>query len=282
MTLAIVAHGARDLRLEPRPAGDPDPTQVRVALARGGICGSDLHYYAHGGFGTVRLREPMVLGHEISGHIAALGSEVVGLREGDLVALSPSRPCGGCVECLRGLPMHCLNMRFYGSAMPMPHIQGAFRQEIIADPAHLVRAEGISPAMAAMAEPLAVCLHAVERAGPVMGRRVLVTGCGPIGCLVILALRRAGAAEIIATDIADGALGFAKQAGADVVINAASDPDALAPYTVGKGTMDLAIECSGSAPALATTIAALRPRGTLVQLGLGGDMNVPLQALTAK
>ena len=130
---ALVIHAAHDLRLEERDAADPGPGEVRLRLAVGGVCGSDLHYYHHGGFGAVRLREPMILGHEVSAHVESLGVGVTGLDVGDLVAVSPSRPCGACRYCLEGLPNQCLNMRFYGSAMPFPHIQGAFRQMLVAD-----------------------------------------------------------------------------------------------------------------------------------------------------
>lgn len=282
MMQALYAHGPHDLRLSPFETSAPGPGEVSVKLARGGICGSDLHYFNHGGFGSVRLREPMVLGHEVSGHVTALGEGVSGLSIGDLVAVSPSRPCGECGECLRGLPNHCLNMAFYGSAMPFPHIQGAFREELTAKAVQCVPAPGLTPEQAAMAEPLSVALHAVRRAGEMLGRRVLVTGCGPIGVLVIMAARRAGAAEIIATDIADRALGFAASAGADVTLNTADRPDALSPYSLGKGTLDTLFECSGAEPALKAGITALRPRGQIIQLGLSGDMSLPMMAITAK
>jgi L-idonate 5-dehydrogenase len=279
---AVVIHAARDLRIEDQPEEGPGPGQVLLAVATGGICGSDLHYYNHGGFGTVRLRQPIILGHEVSAHVLALGQGVTGLEVGQLVAVSPSRPCGACRYCLEGLPNHCLNMRFYGSAMPFPHIQGAFRERLVADAAQCVPADGLTPGEAAMAEPLAVVLHATRRAGGLVGQRVLVTGCGPIGVLSILAARRAGAAEIVATDLSDFTLGMARAAGADRVVNMVTEPDGLSRYGADKGYFDLLYECSGAAPALAAGIGALRPRGVILQLGLGGDMVVPLQALTAK
>ena len=279
---ALYAHAAHDLRLQPCEGAEPGAGQVAIRMRRGGICGSDLHYYDHGGFGTVRLREPMILGHEVAGEVSALGEGVTGFSVGDLVAVSPSRPCGSCAECLRGLPNQCLNMRFYGSAMPFPHIQGAFRETLVAEAVQCVKADGLTASQAAMAEPLAVCLHAVRNAGEILGRRVLVTGCGPIGVLTILAARRAGAAEIVATDIADTVLEYAANAGADVVLNTRTDPDALAPYQKAKGSMDVHFECSGAEPALAAGIAALRPRGTLVQLGLSGDMALPMMQVTSK
>ncbi len=277
---AITIHAARDLRIEDRPEGTPGPGQLRLRLATGGICGSDLHYYNHGGFGAVRLKEPMILGHEVSAHVEDPGTST--FTRGQLVAVSPSRPCAGCRFCLEGLPNQCLNMRFYGSAMPFPHIQGAFREILIADASQCVDATGLTPGEAAMAEPLAVTLHATARAGQMLGKRVLVTGCGPIGTLAILAARRAGAAEIVATDLSDFTLSLARKVGADRTINTATTPDALTAYAADKGHFDVLYECSGAAPALAAGISALRPRGIILQLGLGGDMTLPMMAITAK
>lgn len=279
VTQALVLHAPHDLRVEERPVAEPGPGEVLVRMAAGGICGSDLHYYHHGGFGAVRVREPMILGHEVSGRVERLGGGVEGLREGQLVALSPSRPCGRCAYCLRGLANHCLHMRFYGSAMPMPHIQGAFRGRLVADAAQCVPADGLSPEVAAMAEPLAVCLHALERAGPVLGRTILVTGCGPIGLLCVLAARRAGAAHIVATDIAALPLRVARAVGADAALDAR---EGLSAYEADKGAFDVVLECSGAEAALRAAIPATRPRGVIVQVGLGGDMTVPMGAITAR
>jgi L-idonate 5-dehydrogenase len=251
-------------------------------MATGGICGSDLHYYNHGGFGAIKLREPMVLGHEVSGHIVALGEGVTGLKNGQLVAVSPSRPCNTCRFCLTGAQNHCLNMRFYGSAMPFPHIQGAFRQILNADASQCAIADGLTSGEAAMAEPLAVCLHATRRAGGLVGKSVLVTGCGPIGILSILCARHAGADHIVATDLSDFTLAMAKKVGADEVINMRQTPDGLDKFTANKGTFDVLYECSGAVPALTAGIHAMRPGGTIMQLGLGGDMTLPMMAITAK
>lgn len=279
---SIVIHAAHDLRIEDRDTPKPGPGEVQIAVASGGICGSDLHYFNHGGFGDVRLREPMILGHEVSGRIVALGDGVAGLALGQLVAVSPSRPCRACRFCVEGLFNQCLHMRFYGSAMPCPHIQGAFREMLVADAAQCAPADGLSAGEAAMAEPLAVALHATNRLGPLLGKSVLVTGCGPIGILCILAARRAGADRIVATDLEAFPLEMARKAGADHVVNTRSDPDGLKDFAADKGTFDALYECSGASSALAGAIPAMRPRGAIVQLGLGGDMTLPLQAMTAK
>lgn len=279
---ALVAHAAKDLRLEDMSVADPGPSEVRIQMQSGGICGSDLHYYNHGGFGAVRLKEPMILGHEVAGYVAEVGSDVQGLEIGQLVAVSPSRPCRTCSFCGEGLPNHCENMRFYGSAMPFPHIQGAFRQQLVADAAQCAIADGISPGAAAVAEPLSVVLHAAKQAGDLMGKRVLITGCGPIGMLAVLVARQAGAIEVVVTDIEPFTLNKALKNGADAALNVAADPNAMDPFSIGKGHFDVLFECSGVAAALASTIPAMRPRATIVQLGLGGDMMLPVQAMTAK
>lgn len=140
---AVVIHAAKDLRIEDRPVEPLTPGLLRLRLATGGVCGSDLHHYNHGGFGAVRLREPMILGHEVSACVEDPGTPT--FAQGQLVAVSPSRPCGTCKFCLEGLPNQCLNMRFYGSAMPFPHIQGAFREVLVAEASQCVDATGLTP-----------------------------------------------------------------------------------------------------------------------------------------
>ena len=279
----VVIHAARDLRVEEHEPEKVGPRQVEVAIEAGGICGSDLHYFNDGGFGTVRVREPMILGHEVAGTIRAVGEGTTGLSVGERVAISPSRPCNACPYCLQGLQNHCLDMRFYGSAMPMPHIQGAFRQTLVAEAwqCHKV-ADGVSINEAAFAEPFAVTLHAVARAGSLLGKRVLVTGCGPIGALCVVSARAHGAREIVATDMVDEALAKAREVGADRTINVVDEPDALGAYSANKGYFDVHFEASGNQRALRSGIEALRPRGVLVQVGIGGDVSIPQTMVVAK
>ena len=155
---AIVAHAAKDLRLEQRDISSPGEGELVVAIEQGGICGSDLHYYKNGGFGEIRLREPMILGHEVAGRVVAKGTSECDNKSdfkiGQRVAVSPSRPCFNCSYCYKGQPNHCLNMRFYGSAMPFPHIQGAFSEQLVVSSSQWVDAEGLTAGEAAMAEPV--------------------------------------------------------------------------------------------------------------------------------
>ena len=280
---ALVIHAPGDLRVEEVPTPELEAGQLRVRVRCGGICGSDLHYYQHGGFGTVRIKEPMVLGHEVAGVIEAVGDGAGGFAAGERVAISPSRPCGLCRYCQQGLQNHCLDMRYYGSAMRTPHVQGAFRQQIVVEhwQAHRL-ADSVSDGEGSMAEPLSVALHAVRRAGSLLGKSVLVTGCGPIGALAIIAARRAGATHIVATDVGAHTLGKALKVGADEVVNVAEESEGLARFTADKGHFDVLFEASGNQRALVGAFDALRPRGIIVQLGLGGEMTLPINTIVAK
>lgn len=281
---ALVIHSSGDLRVETYPTPEVTSGQVRVRIRTGGICGSDLHYYQHGGFGAIRIQQPMVLGHEVAGVVEEVAAGVNSVAVGDRIAVNPSHPCGQCRFCQMGLQNHCLDMRYFGSAMRMPHVQGAFRQEIVVGAAQAFKlAEGVTDAEGAMAEPLAVALHAVNRAGPLLGRKVLVTGCGPIGAMVIIAARRAGATTIVATDVMDQPLRKALKVGADAVINVAESPDTLAQYAVDKGQFDVLFEASGNERALRSAFDVVRPRGVVVQLGLSGtELTLPFNMVVAK
>ena len=281
--MCLVIHAPDDLRLDEQDAGEIGPGQVLVKVGMGGICGSDLHYFHNGGFGTVRIKEPMVLGHEVAGTVVAVAPGVESVRIGDKVAVNPSRPCGACKFCLEGLPNQCLDMRFYGSAMRTPHVQGAFRNMLLCEATQCVKvADHVPLRLAALAEPFSVGLHGVSRAGPLLGKRVLVSGCGPIGVLAIAAARAHGAAEITATDVVDEPLAIARAMGADRTINVAQDKTWVSRHSADKGTFDVMLECSGNERALRDGLEVMRPRGVVVQLGLGGDVSIPQNMVVSK
>ena len=247
---AAIIHAARDLRIETAPDSLPlGPHDVLVRVRAGGICGSDLHYYQDGGFGAVRIREPLIPGHEIAGVVAETGPSVTRVQPGARIAVDPSRPCGHCEYCLDGRPRHCLDMRFLGSAMRNPHVQGGFREHLVCTEAQAVPIpDGLPLEHAVFAEPLAVCLHAANQAGPLLGRRVLVTGTGPIGALAIMVARHAGASQVVATDLADAPLAIARRIGADDAYNMRTTPDALDRFATGKGHFDVVFEPPAARP----------------------------------
>lgn len=275
---AIVIHSPLDIRVDTiadEPVGARD---VKVKIEAGGICGSDLHYYRHGGFGAVRLREPMVLGHEIAGTIVEVGSKVMGLSVGQAVAVNPSRPCNQCRYCQQGRRNLCLDMRFYGSAMRYPHVQGGFRETLVCDEAQAVPlADGVSAAMGAFAEPLAVCLHAVRQAGSLLGKDVLVTGAGPIGVLTVAAAHHAGARSIAATDVLDAPLAIAAAVGADRVVNVAKEETAL-----GNDMFDIMFEAAGSAQTVARGPMTVVRGGTIVQIGQGAEATLQMSQIVTR
>ena len=225
----------------------------------------------------------MVLGHEVSGIVENVGADVDSLKKGDRVAISPSRPCNQCSFCLKGAQAHCLDMRFYGSAMRTPHVHGAFREVVVADAAQCHKVlPSVTSGEAALAEPLAVALHAVNRAGSLVGKRILITGSGPIGALCAIAARRAGAVEIVATDIAPLPLKVMERLGADHAVDIAAVPDALKPFAADKGSFDVMFEASGNQAALTGAFDVIKPKGIIVQVGLGGEITLPMNTVVAK
>ncbi|HRY26133.1 MAG: L-idonate 5-dehydrogenase [Geminicoccaceae bacterium] len=275
-------HAQGDIRIESIDVAAPGPGEVRLRMGAGGICGSDLHYYQHGGFGPIRVQEPIILGHEAAGTVEAVGPGV-DLAIGTKVAVNPSRPCGECGYCQEGKPQHCLQMRFRGSAMRFPHEQGLFRERLVVEAAQCVPVgAGTSLAKAACAEPLAVCLHARSRAGDLRGRRVLVTGAGPIGSLCVAAAATGGAAEIVVTDLHDATLAAAMAMGATRAVNLSREAGAMDEFKADKGCFDVTFECSAAAPAIRTAIETTRPMGRIVQVGVTGDVAVPLNLIVSK
>ncbi|MFJ3619269.1 L-idonate 5-dehydrogenase [Streptomyces iakyrus] len=262
--LGCVIHGQGDLRVAELPVPRPGPGQALVAVRYGGVCGSDLHYWRHGGVGDFRLREPMVLGHEVVGTVVEYGPGAAGPAPGTAVAVHPATPCGVCPECMSGRRNVCRDTRYLGSAARFPHVQGGFADQVVV-PSGQVRAlpDGLEMRRAALAEPLAVALHAVRRAGEVAGRHVLVTGAGPIGCLVVAAAKAAGAAHVTVSDLLPEALEYGRLAGARSAVRADDPHDRGWPDDV-----DVAVEASGVAAGLDACLRRVRRGGVVVQLGM--------------
>lgn len=278
--LAATLHGPKDLRLEARELGPLAPGFVRVRFAAGGICGSDMHYFQHARIGNFVATAPLVLGHEVAGVVEDVGEGVTTVAPGARVAVNPSRWCGTCPRCREGRRNLCENIYFMGSASRTPHMQGGFATFFDATEAQCVPVPDAVPLeAAALAEPLAVCLHAAAR-GRVEGRAVTVIGAGPIGLLTMLAAKLRGAAAVTMVDIAAAPLAFAARLGADRVIDLSADPEGMA----AAAAPDVVIEASGSPKALAAAIAAVRRGGVVVLLGSlpGGDISAPINPVMAK
>ena len=226
--IAATLFGPEDLRVIEQRMSLLPPGMVRVRFGAGGICGSDLHYFRHARTGDFVVTSPLVLGHEIAGEIVEINGSELGLSVGERVAINPSRWCGHCPRCLEGRANLCENIYFMGSASKTPHMQGGFSSLFDATPAQCAKVPPHVPYQAlALAEPLAVSLHAVERAGGIEGSTVILFGAGPIGLLTLLAARLAGCDDISVADIAAAPLAFATKLGADSTIDLSAGADEL-------------------------------------------------------
>lgn len=260
---AVVAHGAGDLRVEEQPMPVPGPGEALVRIAYGGVCGSDLHYWRHGAAGESVLRAPMRLGHEVSGTVVVAASDGTGPAAGTDVAVHPATRGTAPGRYPHERPNISPGASYLGSAAHVPHTDGAFAS-YVAVPARLLRPlpDGLDLRTAALAEPAAVAWHAVERAGDVTGRTVLVVGAGPIGALAVAVLRQHGAGRVVAVDLHEHALATARTLGADETL-AATDTDAIAALEA-----DVVLECSGSTPGLESAVRGAVRGGTVVLVGL--------------
>jgi L-idonate 5-dehydrogenase len=271
--LVCKIYGAEDLRVETAPDPEVGPGQVLLKLGAGGICGSDLHYFLHGRVGSFVIKEPLIPGHEVSGTAVKVGPGVSRIREGDRVAVNPSHACGACPACRGGRENLCRNMRFLGSASIFPHMQGTFREYFLMPERQCQAVPAEVPLdVLAFAEPLAVSLHAVQRAGNLLGKRVLVTGAGPIGCLIAMAAKLNGAAHVTVSDVVERTLQVAAQVGVDRCVRADRIAGGAEGFAAAVGEVEVALEAAGNPAAAGQCLAATSRGGRIVQVGtLPGD-----------
>ncbi len=269
---AAVLHGPHDLRVEDRPMPAPGPGEVLVEVRAVGVCGSDVHYYEHGRIGDFVVSEPLVLGHEAMGVVVGGGERTGRHRPGTRVALEPGVPCGRCAACRGGRYNLCADVAFFAT----PPVDGAFARYVTIheDFAHPLP-DRVSDEAGALLEPLSVGLWATRKGGVRPGDRVLVTGAGPVGLLAAQTARIAGAAEVVITDVNPERLRVAEELGAATALNTAEHP--LDPEMGA----DVLLECSGAPAAVTAGIAALRPAGTAVLVGMGphSEARLPVQLI---
>ncbi|MBM4018817.1 MAG: NAD(P)-dependent alcohol dehydrogenase [Planctomycetes bacterium] len=242
---ALVLHGIRDLRVEEVRKPRPGPGQVLVRVRAVGLCGSDVHYYTHGRIGEQVVREPMIVGHEGAGEVAALGPGVEGLTVGRRVAIEPAISCGRCEYCVTGRPNLCPTVRFC-STPPNDGLMCEFavieRHQCVPIP------DALSWDEAAMLEPLQVGVHAGNLAGVRPGDTAAVVGAGCIGLACMEVARAAGAGRIIVTDKLDYRLKLARKLGATDTINVdKKDPAGEVSRLTGGRMADVVFECTNRA-----------------------------------
>jgi L-iditol 2-dehydrogenase len=263
---SAVLHSPRDLTIEDRPLPEPGPGEVLVRVVAVGICGSDVHYYEHGRIGPYVVDAPMVIGHEASGEITAVGDGVSQDRIGEHVALEPGVPCRNCAICLSGHYNLCPDVVFFAT----PPVDGAICEYVTLAAAFAHPApNGLDHDHAAMAEPVSVGVWACRRAGVQADDRVLVTGAGPIGLLTAQVARAFGARSVTVTDMNPNRVATATQLRLD---------GRLASVPL-EAEYDVLLECSGAPAALNAGMNAMARTGRVVLVGMGADsvsVNVPL------
>jgi L-iditol 2-dehydrogenase len=258
------------LELQERPVPRPGPQQVLIAVRSVGICGSDAHYFQHGRIADFVVSGPLVLGHEISGRIVAVGDGVDRARIGTRVAIEPGAACNYCVQCKAGRYNLCPNMRFFAT----PPVDGALAEYALvrADLAFDLPDE-VSDDAGALLEPLSVAIWATGKAAITAGSSVLIAGAGPIGLIATQVARARGAATIVVTDIAAPRLAVAMRNGATATIDARDELGTT-------GDFDAFLDCSGVTSAITAGIRLLRPAGRAVLVGMGPDeLALPLGLL---
>lgn len=265
---AAVLHGSRDLRIEYIDRVDVGPGQVRVEIHGVSLCGSDLHYYADGKNGANVLTQPTVLGHEGFGRIVEVGDGVSVDRTGERVAIEPAVPAAHTPLSLRGRYNVDPSVVCFGS----PPNNGLLRGSVVmpAAFAHTLP-DAVTDDVAALIEPLAVATWAASRAGSVLGKRVVITGAGPIGLLVLQTVLALGAREVTISDVSQARLDAAVALGASATVLSGQG-------TIEPSSADIAFDCSGHPGAIADAARSLGPAGVLALVGVPGrqDAEFPI------
>jgi L-iditol 2-dehydrogenase len=265
----------REIAVQPAAVPTPGPRQVLVEVAAVGICGSDVHYYEHGRIADFVVRSPLVLGHEASGTIRAVGSDVTDRTVGERVAMEPQETCGHCTQCLSGRYNLCPDVVFFAT----PPVDGAFAQYVVLDAAraHPVP-DSLSVEAAALIEPLSVAVWAARKSAIEPGDRVLVIGAGPVGLLCADVARARGASWVGVADTNDDRLAVARDRGASATVNVLAGP-----LVEQVDAVDVVLECSGATPAVQSAFAVAAPAARIVLVGMGApDLELPVAAIQVK
>ncbi len=283
---SFVLRGVKDVLFEDRPVPKlAGPRDVLLQVNFTGICGSDVHYWQEGRIGTYVVKDPMVLGHESAGTVLEVGSNVKSLKKGDRVAMEPGIPCRHCDRCKEGKYNLCPDMAF--AATP-PYDGTLAKYYILPEDFCYKLPDSMSLEEGALMEPLAVGVHITKQSGIKHGDTVVVFGAGPVGLLCCAVAKSLGASKVIAVDINNERLEFAKSFAATSTfipskVSAAENAQKIKDENDMLSGADIAIDASGAEPSVQTAMNVLRVGGSYVQGGMGRDeITFPIMAACTK
>jgi len=255
---------------------EPGNNELLIKIKSNGLCGSDIHFYKEGRLGNFVVTVPYIPGHEASGTIVAVGADVKHFKEGDNVVIEPGFPCGRCSFCKSGRYNLCGDVHFLSA----PPVNGTLCDYVVVpDSFAYPIPRGMTFDSAALAEPAAVAVHAVNRAGFKNGSDGVIVGVGPIGLLTLQAFKAAGGGRTLCIDISQKRLDLALKLGADCAINASKSG---MPQNVGDVVFDTT--GYGSVPAQLCSIASAGaivvqvgwPRGSYVNMNIADFLDKEL------
>lgn len=264
---AIRLTGIRKMEMQtvPTPVVEKD-TDVLIQMTRVGVCGSDVHYYTEGKIGSQVVQYPFTVGHEGAGVVRQVGPAVTRVKPGDRIAVEPAMPCWTCDQCLAGRPHTCRKLRFLGCPK---QAEGCLSEYIVMpETSCFLIPQSITDNEAALSEPLAIGVYAVNGSIPMRGAKVGILGVGPIGLSVLFAARAQGAELIYVTDKIDSRLALAKKAGACWGGNPLACDVVAAVTQLESAQLDVVFECCGQQEALDQGVEMLKPGGKLMMVGI--------------
>lgn len=279
-----------DHRIEIKENEVPElqPGEVLIHPRTTGICGSDIHLWKHGQIGDLKVLSNLVIGHEASGDIIAIGSDVENVQVGDRVAIEPGIPCHTCFLCRQGDYNLCQDVKFIG----MYPYAGSMQRYLVHDSRYVYKLpDNMTYAQGALVEPVSVGYHGVERANLILGHGVMIAGAGPIGLVTLLLVKAAGCTPIVITDLNEGRLKVAKNLVPDVTtyqINTKKTPQENAKAirllfgTTEQSAPSRVLECTGVESSVITSAYVIRRSGLLMIIGVGKDVfnNFPFMQLS--
>lgn len=249
-----------------RAVPTPASGEVLLRMDAASICGTDYHLFTWDDWAAENLVPPRILGHELAGTVAAVGSGVTRVKDGDLVGVESHIACWTCAQCRRGEPHLCANLQIIGV-----HVDGGFAEYMVVPEANAIESNGLDPAVVALQEPMGNAVHAAF-ADPIEGRSVLVTGCGPIGLCAVGIAKAAGASLVVATDTEAYRLDLARTMGADLALDASSAGTGERILdAAGQAGIEVVLEMSGAATALEQALRLVTRGGSVRLLGIFGE-----------